>query len=140
VENGTLQDNNQLAHQLFVPRTSARQTTTPTPIIANPRAPRVDAINLFKDSANKLANPTNLHQELNKRMELLKAGENYKFLKNKRYPAAVAVMIDYIIDIIKVKRPIATQAPTSITLASKRYRQFFPEGNLYFEFPREFNE
>jgi hypothetical protein len=143
-ENDTLQDNNQLAHQFFVPRTSARQTTTPAPIVANPRAPRVEAINLFKDSAIKLANPTNLRRELDKRMELLKAGKNYDFLQNKRYPAAVGVMIDYIIDLIKVKRPIATQAPISVTLesmeAAKKYRQFFAEGNLYFEFPREFNE
>jgi hypothetical protein len=54
-------------------------------------------------------------------------------------------MIDYIIDLVKVKRPTATpQAPISLTLesmeASKRYRQFFQEGNLYFEFPRKFNE
>ena len=53
-------------------------------------------------------------------------------------------MIDYIIDLVKVKRPTTTQAPTSLTLesieASNKYRQFFQEGNLYFEFPSEFNE
>jgi hypothetical protein len=53
-------------------------------------------------------------------------------------------MIDYIIDLLKVKRPTATQAPISSTLesmeASKRYCQFFQEGNLYFEYPRKFNE
>jgi hypothetical protein len=59
IENGALQDNNQLAHQFFVPQTSARQMTMPTP---------------------KFTNPT------------------------------------------------------------KKYRQYFQEGNLYFEFPREFNE
>ena len=45
---------------------------------------------------------------------------------------------------VKVKRPTATQAPISLTLesieASNKYRQFFQEGNLYFEFPSEFNE
>jgi hypothetical protein len=53
-------------------------------------------------------------------------------------------MIDYIINLLKVKQPTATQAPIPSSLesmeASKRYRQFSQEGNLHFEFPREFNE
>jgi hypothetical protein len=53
-------ERNQLAHPFFILSISARQTTTPTPIIANPRAPQVDAMSLFKDLSNKLANPTNL--------------------------------------------------------------------------------
>ena len=136
--------NSQVPNPFFIPRTSARQTTTPTPLIANPRAPRVDAMDLFKDSSSKLAHPTSLRRELDKRMQLFKEGQKFEFLQNKRYPATVGLMIDYIIDLLKVKRPTATQAPTSLTLesmeASKRYRQFFQEGNLYFEFPPEFNE
>jgi hypothetical protein len=77
-------------------------------------------------------------------MQLFQEGLKVDFLKNKRYPATVGLMIDYIINLVKVKRPTATQAPISLTLesmeASKRYRQFFQEGNLFFEFPREFNE
>jgi hypothetical protein len=120
--------NSHVPNPFFIPRTSARQTTTPTPLIANPRAPRVDAINLFKDLSSKLAHPTSLRRELDKRMQPFKEGQNFEFLQNKRYPASVGLMIDYIIDLLKVKRPTATQAPTSSTLesmeASKRYRQF----------------
>jgi hypothetical protein len=101
-------------------------------------------MNLFNDSSSKLAHPTSLRRELDKRMQLFKEGQKFEFLKNKRYPATVALMIDYVIDLVKVKWPTATQAPISATLesmeASKRYRQFFQEGNLYFELPREFNE
>ena len=63
--------------------TSARQTTTPTPLVANPRAPRVDASNLFKDSANKLANPTNLRRELVKRMKLYIEENNSRFYRTR---------------------------------------------------------
>jgi hypothetical protein len=144
IQNSTNQGNGQVPNPFFTPCTSARQTTTPTPLIANPRAPSVDALNLLKDSANKLANPTNLRREIDKRMQLFIEGENFGFIQNKRYPPAVGLMIDYIIDLIKVKRPIATQAPISLTLetieATNRYRQFFKEGNLFFEFPGEFNE
>jgi hypothetical protein len=128
----------------FIHRTSARQTTTPTPLIANPRAPRVDDMDLFKDLSSKLAHPTSSRRELDKRMQLFKESQKFEFLQNKRYPATIGLMIGYIIDLLKVKRPTATQAPTSSTLesmeASKRYRQFFQEGNLHFEFPPEFNE
>jgi hypothetical protein len=101
-------------------------------------------MNLFKDSSSKLAHPTSPRRELEKRMQLFKEGKKFEFLQNKRYPATVGLIIDYIIDLLKVKRPTATQAPISSTLesmeASKRYHQFFQEGNLYFEFPLEFNE
>jgi hypothetical protein len=145
IQNSTNQvPNSQVPNPFFIPRTSARQTTTPTPLIANPRGPRVDAMDLFKDLSSKLAHPTSLRQELDKIMQLFKEGKTFSFLQNKRYPATVGLMIDYIIDLLKVKRPTATQAPTSLTLdsmeASKRYRQFFQEGNLHFEFPPEFNE
>ena len=111
--------NSQVPNPFFIPRTSARQMTTPTPLIANPRAPRVDAMNLFKDSSEKLAHPTSLRRELDKRMQLFQEGQKkFDFLKNKRYPATVGLMIDYIIDLVKVKRPTATQAPISTTLES----------------------
>jgi hypothetical protein len=98
----------------------------------------------FKDLSSKLAHPTSIFRELDKIMQLFKEGKQFEFIQNKRYPATVGLMIDYIIDLLKVKRPTATQVPTSSTLesmeASKRYRQFFQEGNLHFEFPPEFNE
>jgi hypothetical protein len=103
--------NNQVPNPFFIPRTSERQTTKPTPLIANPRAPRVDAMDLFKDSSSKLAHPTSLRRELDKRMKLFKEGQKFEFLQNKRYPATVGLMIDYIIDLLKLKQPIATQAP-----------------------------
>ena len=92
--------NSQVPNPFFIPRTSARQTTTPTPLIANPRAPRVDAINLFKDTSEKLAHPTSLRRELDKRMQLVQEGQTFEFLKNKRYPATVGLMIDYIIKLV----------------------------------------
>jgi hypothetical protein len=56
----------------------------------------------------------------------------------------VGLMVDYIMDLIKVRRPTATQAPIPLTIesieASNKYRQFFQEGKLYFEFLSEFNE
>jgi hypothetical protein len=116
----------------------------PTPLTANSRAPRVDAMNLFKDLSSKLAHLTSLCRELDKRMQLFQEGRNLEFLQNKRYPATVGLMIDYIINLVKVKWPTATQAPRSLTLesteGSKRCRQFSQEGNLYFEFPCNFNE
>jgi hypothetical protein len=66
IQNSTNQGNSQVPNPLFTPCTSARQTTTATPLIANPRAPRVDALNLLKDSANQLAHPMNLRQEIDK--------------------------------------------------------------------------
>ena len=86
--------NSQVPNPFFIPRTSARQMTTPTPLIANPRAPRVDAMNLFQDSCEKLAHPTSLRRELDKRMQLFQEGQKkFDFLKNKRYPATVGIMI-----------------------------------------------
>jgi hypothetical protein len=77
-------------------------------------------------------------------MQLFQESQKFEFLQNKRCPATAGLMIDYIINLLKGKRPTATQAPISSTLesmeASERYHQFFQEGNLYFEFPREFNE
>jgi hypothetical protein len=144
IQNSTNQGNSLAIDPFFIPWTSARQTTTPTQLRANPRAPKVDAFNLFKDCSDKLANPTSLRRELDKRMKLFQDGQQFEFLQNKRYPAAVGLMVDYIIDLVKAKRPTATQAPISLTLesieASNKYRQFFQEGNLYFEFPKEFNE
>jgi hypothetical protein len=144
IQNSTNQRNSQVPYSFFIPNTSARQTTTPTPLVANPRAPRVDALNLLKDSANKLANPTSLRRVLDERMKLFQEGKKFEFLQNKRYPPSMGLMIDYIIDLVKVKRPTATQAPISLTLesieASNKYRQFFQEGNLFFEFPSQFNE
>jgi hypothetical protein len=120
--------NSQVPNPFYIPHTSARRTTTPPPLIANPRAPRVDAMDLFKDLSSKLAHPTSLRRELDKRMQLFQEGQKFEFLKNKRYPATVGLMIDYIIDLVKVKQPTATQAPISSTLesmeASKRYHQF----------------
>jgi hypothetical protein len=95
--------NSQVPNPFFIPCTSARQTTTPTPLIANPRAPRVDAMDFFKDLSSKLAHPTNLRRKLDKRMQLFHEGQKFEFLKNKRYPATVGLMIDYIIDLVKVK-------------------------------------
>jgi hypothetical protein len=83
--------NSQVPNPFCIPRTSARQTTTPTPLIPNPRAPRVDAMDLFKDSSSKLAHPTSLRQELDKRMHLFQEGKNFfEFLQNNRYPATGA--------------------------------------------------
>ena len=145
IQNSTNQGSSpQAISPFFLPCTSARQTTTHTQVIANPRAPKFDALNLFKDCSSMLTNPTSLRQELDKRMELFQEGQKFEFLQNKRYPATVGLMVDYIIDLVKVKRPTATMAPIPLTLesieASNKYRQFFQEGTLYFEFPSEFNE
>jgi hypothetical protein len=144
IQNSTNQGNRQVVNSFFMPMTSARQTTIPTPLVANPRAPRVDASNLFKDAANKLANPTNLRRELDKRMKLHIEDQKFEFLQNKRYPATVGLMVDYVMELINFRRPKDTQAPIPLTLesieASNKYRQFFQDGKLYFEFPSEFNE
>jgi hypothetical protein len=70
--------NSQVPHPLFIPRTSTRQTTTPMPLIANPRAPLVGAMNLFKDSSNKLAHPTSLRRKLDKIMQLFQEGQKFE--------------------------------------------------------------
>jgi hypothetical protein len=135
IHNSTNQGNREVLNPFFMPRTSARQTTTPTPLVANPRAPRVDASNLFKDSTNKLANPTNLRRKLDKKMKLFQEDKKFEFLQNKRYPATVGLMVDHIMDLVNVRRPTAkTQAPIPLTIesieASNKYRQLFQEGKL----------
>jgi hypothetical protein len=75
--------NSQVPNPFFIPRTSAGQTTTPTPLIANPRGPRVDAMDLFKDLSSKLAHPTSLRRELDKRMQLFKEGKNSNFYRTR---------------------------------------------------------
>jgi hypothetical protein len=121
--------NSQVPNPFFIPRTSSRQMTAPTPLTANPRAPRVDAMSLFKDFSEKLAHPTSLRRELDKRMQLFQEGQKFEFLKNKRYPATVGLMIYYSINLVKVKRPTATQTPIPSTLesmeASKVFTNFF---------------
>jgi hypothetical protein len=63
IQNSTNQvPNSQVPNPFFIPRTSAGQTTTPTQLIANSRAPRVDAMNLFKDLSSKLAHPPSLRR------------------------------------------------------------------------------
>jgi hypothetical protein len=59
---------------------------------------------------------SNPHRELDKIMQLFQEGQKSEFLQNKRYPATVGITIDCIIDLVKVKRPTATQAPISLTL------------------------
>jgi hypothetical protein len=144
IQNSTNQGNRQVVNSFFMPMTSARQTTAPMPLVANPRVPPVDASNLFKDAANKLANPTNLRRELDKRMKLHIEDQKFEFLQNKRYPATGGLMVDYVMELINLRRPKDTQAPIPLTLesieASNKYRQFFQDGKLYFEFPSEFNE
>jgi hypothetical protein len=71
--------NSQVPNPFFIPRTSARRMTTPPPLIANPRAPRVDAMDLFKDLSSKLAHPTSLRRELDKRMQLSQEGQKLEF-------------------------------------------------------------
>jgi hypothetical protein len=62
IQNSTNQGNSLAIDPFFTPWTSARrQTTTSTQLRANPRAPKIEALNLFKDFANKLANPTSLY-------------------------------------------------------------------------------
>jgi hypothetical protein len=70
--------NSQVPNPFLIPRTSARQTTTPTPLIANPRAPRVGEMDLFKDLSSKLAHPTSLRRELDKRMQPFKEGQKFE--------------------------------------------------------------
>jgi hypothetical protein len=56
---------------------------------------------LFKDLFSKLAHPTSLvRRELDKRMQLFKEGQKFEFPQNKRYPAAIGLMIDYIMDLV----------------------------------------
>jgi hypothetical protein len=43
-------------------------------------------MSLFKDLSEKLAHPTSLRRELDKRMQLFQEGQKFGFLKNKRYP------------------------------------------------------
>ncbi len=99
-----------------------------TPLIAKPRALQDNAMHLLNDLSSKLAHPTSLGQELDKRMQLFQEGQKFEFLQNKRYPATVGLLIDYIISLFKVKRPTATQASISLTLesmeASKNCCQF----------------
>jgi hypothetical protein len=84
IQNSTNQvPNSQVPNPFFIPCTSARQATTPTPLIANPRALRVDAMDLFKDPSSKLAHPTSLHGELDKRMQLFQEGKNSNFYRTR---------------------------------------------------------
>jgi hypothetical protein len=91
-------------------------------------------------SVSTLADPTSLRRELDKRMKKLESeGDDYSWLDNKKYPAAIGLMVDYILNLFEHRKPsTSTAAPAPDTVpkqeAIEKYRAFFRPGSFEFEF------
>ena len=126
----------------FVRRTTNRKMNNVGPSIGPTFAASTTATNY---NSKKLANPASLRLELDFRMEKLEKGDDYQWvLQNKKYPAAVGLMADYIMSLFEHRKPSTTTAPLPNTVVTQdailKYRQFFSPGSLSFTFPMDVND
>jgi hypothetical protein len=90
-------------------------------------------------AALSIADPTSLRRELDERMKKLESeGNDYCWLEQAKYPAAIGLMADYICSSIEHRKPTCTNTPTPDTVtkqeAAEKYRAFFPKGSFEFTF------
>ena len=89
-----------------------------------------------------IADPTSLRRELDERMKKLGSeGDDYYWLYQKKYPAAIGLLVDYICSSFEHRKPTSTATPQPETVAKqeaiKNYRAFFSPGSLSFTFGKE---
>ena len=93
-------------------------------------------------TAKSIADPTSLRHELDERMtKLEREGDDYNWLVQKKYPAAIGLMVDYICSLFEHRKPSSTAMPQPKTVATQeaiqKYHAFFSEGSLSFTFGKE---
>ena len=118
--------------------TTARPSTTTATATASPG---------FSTTCNVLiADPTSLRRELDERMKKLESeGADYHWLGQKKYPAAIGLLVDYICSLFQHKKPTHSAHSATLETAAKqeaieRYRAFFPPGSLAFTFGMDVND
>ena len=89
-----------------------------------------------------IADPRSLRRELDARMKKVESeGNDYHWLEQKKYPAALGLMVDYICSSFEHRKPTSTATPKSETVptqeANEKYRAFFFPGSLSFTFGKE---
>jgi hypothetical protein len=77
-----------------------------------------------------IADPTSLRCELDERMKKLGSeGNDYYWLYQQKYPAAIGLLVDYICSLFEHRKPTSTVTPQPETItkqeAIKNYRAFF---------------
>jgi hypothetical protein len=93
-----------------------------------------------------IADPTSLRRELDERMEKLESeGTDYRWLDDKKYPAAIGLLVDHICSLFQHKKPTnsanyATPETLAKQEANEKYRAFFPPGSMVFTFGMDMND
>jgi hypothetical protein len=82
-----------------------------------------------------LVDPTSLRRKPDGRMRKLESeGDDCFWLDNKKYPAAVGLMVNCVLDLFEHRKPTSTAAPAPDTVpkneAIKKHRAFFRPGSL----------
>ena len=105
---------------------------------ALPPNPTVKQPTMTKD----IAAPHSLRVELDKRMETLQ--KDHAWAVGQKFPAALAVMVEYICSLFEHKKPsdTSTKLPSTTALdnAIVAYRQFFTPGLLSFTFEKDLDD
>ena len=91
-----------------------------------------------------IADPASLRRELDRRMKKIESqGNDYNWLAQKKYPAAIGLMVDYICSLFEHRKPTSTATPMPGTVAQEeaieKYRAFFSAGSLSFTFGMDVN-
>ncbi len=82
-------------------------------------------------TAMSIADPTCLRRELDERMKKLESeGDDYYWLDQKKYPAAIGLMVDYICSLFEHRKSTNTATPQPETVtkqeAIEKYHTFPP--------------
>jgi hypothetical protein len=134
--------------------TTTTATTTEQPSIATPTTAvtasasitaAIATAAIAASSAVSIADPTSLRRVLDERMKKLGSeGNDYCWLDEKKYPATIGLMVDYIATLVEHRKPTSTAAPAPETVAKnealQKYRAFFRKGSFDFTFPIDINE
>jgi hypothetical protein len=121
-----------------------RVTTTVRPLTATATATATTG--LSTTTAVSIADPTSLRRELDERMKKLESeGTDYHWLDQKKYPAAIGLLVDYICSLFQHRKPTnsahsATPETVAKQEAIEKYRAFFPAGSLAFTFGMDVND
>jgi hypothetical protein len=124
------------------PRPSTTTVTTRIPAACAGLLTGLSTTAVASASVSTLADPTSPRRELDERMKKLESeGDDYSWLDNKKYPAAIGLMVDYILNLFEHRKPASTAAPAPDTVtkqeAIEKCRAFFRPGSFEFEFQKD---
>ena len=119
-------------------------TTTATTTATATLTATTASTGLATTVAVSIADPRSLRRELDARMKKVESeGNDYHWLEQKKYPAALGLMVDYICSSFEHRKPTSTATPKSETVptqeANEKYRAFFSPGSLSFTFGMDVN-